>query len=117
MANLTQEMDVAPTLKVGQAVAFEKSVSLASATNSPAILVPPGIRGCTVTLSVSAGGTGYVETSTDTVSVVKDGTPVWIKWTADSVSADTSDSAFPVTAIRLVQDSGSGTTQLTIRAQ
>jgi hypothetical protein len=99
----------------GRFVSYEISVSLSAAGNSDWILVPPDIRRLSITLSVAGGGQGKVQATTDVVDTVKNGTPTAIDWDYGTVSANTQEVADPCTAVRLVQDSASGTTQLTLR--
>lgn len=95
---------------------FEQEVDLSGIGVSDWILIPRGVNIITVTLSVSGGGKGKVQASTDSVSVIKNGSPVAIDWDFGEVDANTQDAGFPSTAIRLSQ-TFAGTTKLTVRAQ
>lgn len=90
-------------------------VSLASAANSDIILLPKGIKTFSCTVSVGSGAQAKVQTSTDSRYTVQSGSPIWIDWASGLVSANTSASAYKVTAVRLVQ-SGTGTSKLTVVA-
>jgi len=117
MPNATLEMDAVPLMPNGSPTkhVFEKEVSLASATESPAIIIPQGINSVAVTLSVGSGGQGKVQASTDLLDTVKNGTVIWKDWDNGVVTANTQESCIPVTALRLVQTT-TGTTKLTVRA-
>lgn len=110
-----KEMLVAPAQGIG-GNCYEYEVSLAAVANSDWILIPKDIKNIAYVLSVSGGGKGKVQITTDSVYTVKTGSPVAIDWPAGEVSANTSDSSVPVTAVRLAQ-TFAGTTKLTIRAQ
>ena len=96
--------------------AYEAEVSLAAVANSAWILIPRDIRNISVTLSVSGGGKGKVQHTTDPIETVKNGSPIAIDWDIGEVAVNTSDVAFPVTAIRLSQ-TFAGNIKLTVRAQ
>lgn len=110
------DMDVAPVIGKDKEFAYEKEVDLSSVTTSAWILVPKGIKMITVALSVGGGGKGKVQTTISTVDTVKTGSPIIFDWANGEVSANTDDTTYPVTAIRLNQ-TFAGTTKLTVRAQ
>lgn len=112
-----KEMEVAPVAQ-GEITqfAYEFVVELSSVAVSDWIIVPTGINIVTVTLSVGSGGKGKVQTSTDGVLIVKDGSPIAVDWDFGEVDENTQDAGLPPTAIRLSQ-TFAGTTKLTVRAQ
>jgi len=109
-------MEVAPVQSNrGQSLAFEAEISLASAGNSDAILIPDGVRSVVVT-SQGATATAKVQRTTDPVATVKSGTGVtWIDGTVAATTAKIEEYK-PCTAVRLVQ-ANAGTTKMTVRAQ
>lgn len=111
-------MDVAPVeVGVQGARAYEKQVNLSSAGNSDWILIPRDIQKITVSVVPGGGASGKVQTTTDTVAVVKAGVAeTAVDWDSGLVASAKSDSCDPVTAIRFVQ-SGAGTVKGTVRAQ
>lgn len=100
----------------GNGVSFETSISLAAAGNSAAVLIPNGVKDIMVTVVPGGGATGKVQTSTDLVYTVKEGSVTWVDWSAGAVAATTTGVCYPVTAIRLVQ-AGAGTAKLLVKAQ
>ena len=96
--------------------AWEDEVSLAAVANSDPIMIPAGITKISVCLSMSGGGKGKIQATTDKVNTVINGTPVWMDWTLGEVAVNAQDSAEPCTAIRLAQ-TFAGATKLTVRAQ
>lgn len=114
----TKEMSVAPA-KVGfdKEFAFEAEDSLAAASNGEWILIPKGVRRITVTVVPGGGATAKIQTSTDSIEIIKSGTGITaVDWDAGAVSSTTQDVAYPVTAMRLVQI-GAGFAKLSMRAQ
>lgn len=86
----------------------EFSLTLSAPGNSDSILTPRGVQSVLVTLSTS-GGEGKVQYTMSSVAEVKADTANWIDWDAGSVTSDTDDVLYPVTAIRMVNVSGSTT--------
>lgn len=86
--------------------------------NSPGdgdwIMVPNDVGAIAVTLSPTAGS-GKIQTTTDKIDVVKNGSPVAIDWDDGVVAISTHDVFFPITAFRMVNVTG--TTKITVRAQ
>jgi hypothetical protein len=83
--------------------------TLAAPGNSDWILVPKGKSTVSVALNPTAGS-GYVEYTLSNVATVKTGSPVAVIWDAETVTTYTDDVLFKVTAMRLVNVSG--TTQM-----
>lgn len=109
-------MSLAPLNKGDQQVqAWEIEDNLVAAGNGDWILVPDDVSNISVTLSFS-GATGRVETTTDKIDTVENGTPVAVAWSAGTVGSTTQDAMVPCTAFRVVQV-GAGTVKLTARAQ
>jgi len=99
-----------------QEFAWEIEVSLSSVANSDAILIPDGVGNISCTVSVAGGASAKVQTSTDALDTIINGSPVWIDWDAGAVDVNTQGACEPVTAIRLAQ-TVAGTSKLTLRAQ
>jgi len=99
--------------------AYEAEISLSGAGSSDWILVPRNnkIDTLTITLSVTNGGQGKIQTTTSLLDTVKNGTPIVIDWPSGTVTADTADTANPPTAFRLVQTNAVGETKLNARGQ
>jgi hypothetical protein len=112
-----KEMDVCGE-NTGDArkVAWEKEVNLVASGNSDWILVPDEVQGLSVTLSFTGGGSGKMQSTTDKLDTVKNGSPVAVDWPLGEVSSNTQDFCLPVTAIRAVQINA-GTLKMTARAQ
>lgn len=95
---------------------YEYEDTLDSAGNGDWIIIPVDVRTVTVTCQ-AAGTTAKVQTTTDTIAVVKAGTAeTAVDWDDGAVSTATSAACTPPTAVRLVQV-GAGTSKLTVRAQ
>lgn len=112
------EMMVAPINKGDQKrVAYEYEDNLSAPGNGDAILIPEEITWFSTTMSFTAGASGKIQVTTDTVATVKAETDVtWVdSWWGDA-DATYVDLFFPVTAIRIVQID-TGTMKLTVRAQ
>lgn len=92
-----------------------KGVALSSAGNGPSVIIPTQIRTVSVRLLVSGSSSGNVQYSLSTLAEVLADTAIWQEWDSGVVTAHTTDTANPVTAIRQVNVSG--TTQLELRAQ
>jgi|WetSurMetagenome_2_1015567.scaffolds.fasta_scaffold13867_2 hypothetical protein len=95
---------------------WEVEDSLASVTTGNIILIPGGIIGLSITVSVGGGASAKAQYSTDTLNTILNGTPIWLDWPAGAVASNTADRCAPVSAIRLNQTVG-GTSKLTARAQ
>jgi len=112
------EMKVAPIRQGNtEVVAYEYEDNLSAIGNGDAILIPKGINWFSTTMSFTAGATGKIQVTTDTVATVKSETGVtWVdSWWGDADDIYV-DLFFPVTAIRIVQID-TGTMKLTVRAQ
>jgi len=110
-----QEMQVVNVTNGGaRPFAFEYQESKAAVGNGTSILIPDDVKSVAVILDVTAG-TGSIQTTTDSVAKVKAGTATWITWSYGTVGVDTAAVFSPVTAIRMVN--ASGTTELLVRAQ
>lgn len=118
MSNLYQYMTAVTSFnKTGDTPpAYEATVSLAAEGQSAAIIIPNGVRDVMVTVTPGGGATASVQTSTDTLYVVKESTTTWTNWGAGLVAATTTGVSYPVTAIRLNQ-AGAGTSKLMVKAQ
>ena len=95
--------------------AFELEQVLDQAENGDWIIVPDGVQSVSVTL-IPSSATAKVQTTTDNVDTVKNGSPDAVDWDYGSVTVLTSDVFWPVTALRLVQES-TGSSKLKVRAQ
>ena len=92
---------------------WQFSESLSAPGNGSSVLIPNGAIGVGVTLVISSGS-GKIQTTTDTLESVYDGTCVWVDHPDGVVAATFQDYAQGVTAIRQVN--ASGTTKLLLRA-
>ena len=115
-ANVTHEMNVAPSYGSARKNAYEYSLSTVAEGASEVILIPRDIDVITVTVYPSAGASGTVLTSSCTVADIKAGTETWTDWPYGAVSSPKSGSCDAVTAIKLVQ-TGTGAVKLSVRAQ
>jgi len=98
--------------------AYEIEQSLSENGNGSWILIPEDVITIAVSISFTDGGRGKVETTTDIVSNVKNDIGVVpVDWALGVVNDTIQDSVIPVTAIRLVQTSLTGSSKLTVRAQ
>jgi hypothetical protein len=95
---------------------WEIEDSLASVTTGNIILIPGGILGLSITVSVGGGASAKAQYSTDTLNTILNGTAIWTDWSAGAVSANTSERCAPISAIRLNQTIA-GTSKLSVRAQ
>lgn len=100
---------------IGQERSYEKEVNLNSAGNSDWIAIPERIRHISVTVSF-VGATGKIQTTTDPVDTIRNGTPVAIDWPFGIVSTNQTNVCKPCSGIRAVQV-GAGTMKITLRAQ
>lgn len=85
---------------------FEYTELLSIAGNGKWLEFPNGIKGAMVELEITSG-VGYVEATGSALSRVRDNTAVGIQWDQGQVSGTAQDYVVPVTAIRLVNVSGS----------
>ena len=97
-------------------IAFEYKQELIAAGNGDWIIIPDEIQNISVTAQASGGATARVETVTDPISDVANNIVTPVIWDAGEVTLAVSDTAFPCTAIRLVQ-TNAGSSKLTVRAQ
>lgn len=84
---------------------FEYTESLNSAGIGNVIICPPNVKGETVTLEVIAGS-GKVELSTDPLNIVLAGSGIFTDWSAATVTSTTQTYIAPITALRMVNVSG-----------
>ena len=112
-----KKMNVAPVNEgVPNKFAWEYEESLAAGGNGESVILPDEIIGFAVTVEFTGGGTGYISTTTDSISNVKAGTCTWVTWDLGTVGTTKQDYARPVTAIRMTQVAA-GTMKMTCRAQ
>lgn len=112
-----KKMLIAPVEQtINNSVAYEIEENLIAASNSDSILIPGGIQNIAVTISFTGGATGKVQTTTDKINTVKNGSPDWVDWDIGVVGATRQDVSVPVTAIRAVQVTP-GTMKMTARVQ
>jgi hypothetical protein len=81
------------------------------------VLIPGGVKNVSVTISFVGGSAGKIQTSTDTIDTLQNGTPVWVDWPEGDVSVNTSDRCAPPSAIRVYQTVAGTSCTMTIRAQ
>lgn len=112
---MSQDMNAAQVnYSIGQDRSWEKEIILKSVSNSEWVIIPEKIKIIDVTVSFTGGASGKIQTSTDLVDTVKNGSPVAIDWPFGTVNTDQSKSCKPVTAMRAVQET-SGEMKLTMR--
>ena len=70
-------------------------------------IVPRGMESVMVSIRPVTAGSGYLEYTLDNYEEVTEGTPSAKTWDAGTVAVQTDDVLHPVTAIRLVNVSGS----------
>lgn len=101
---------------IGQDRSFEIEINLTSAGNSEWIIIPEKIRFISVTVSFTGGATGKIQTTTDKVDTIRNGSPIAIDWRFGEVTNNRTEVCKPVSGLRAVQIE-SGTMKVTIRAQ
>lgn len=117
MKNPEEGMQAAQTgYSIGQDRSWEFEVNLEAAGESEWIIIPEKIKIISVTVSFTGGASGKVQTTTDRVDVVVNGSPVPIDWPFGVIDVNVSKSCRPVSGMRAVQV-GTGTMKLTVRAQ
>jgi len=100
----------------GENRSYEHELNNSSPGNSIWVLIPDKINIISVTLSFTGGGSGKMQTSTDKVDTVKNGSPEYKNWPFGEVSASRQERCDPCTAIRLEQINA-GTMKVSVRAQ
>ena len=95
---------------------YDYSEELSAAGNGDTVIIPETITGISVTLEVTAGA-GKIQASTTPVSeiIATEASAVWVDWDNGEVTATTQDRVSPVSALRVVN--ASGTTKMTLRGQ
>lgn len=116
-----QEMSVVTVKNQGRdhKNAYEASIDLAAAGNSPWLLIPSDVSSLVVTVQLTGAANAEIETTSDLyANVLADtGSVVGISWDLGVVTTDSQDSTHrPPTAIRLVQ-TNTGTAIAKVRAQ
>lgn len=101
---------------IGQARSWEYEINLNSPGESEWIIIPEKINTIDVTISFTGGATGKMQTSTDKVDIIENGSPVPIDWDFGIISDNRSEGCDPVAGIRAVQIAA-GTMRVSIRAQ
>lgn len=91
------------------------SGDVASPSNGNPVLIPDNVKVVSTTLEVNTGEGKLQATTNKVANVESDTDVVWVDWDAGSVTVTTQDACSPVTAIRMVNVSG--TTRLMMRAQ
>ncbi len=89
-------------------IAFEYDDTLTSAINGNSVIIPTNINKGAVTLQITGGGSGKIQTTTNLLQdVIDDNGVVWVDWDSGTVAATTQDILeVAVTAIRQVNVSG-----------
>ncbi len=100
----------------GEWPSFEYEILLSAAGESDWVLIPDKIRSISVTLSFTGDASGKIQTTTDGVNTVKNGSPTECDWPFGEVNSISSQVCRPVTAMRAVM-SGTGTLKVSMRAQ
>jgi hypothetical protein len=120
MADNFIEMQLANITLSGEMRVFahEMELSLSSTGDSQWIIIPLGITQIAVTISFSSGGRGKIQTTTDIIRRIKDNDGIIpVDWSLGVVNNTIQDSVIPVTALRLVQTSETGSSKISVRAQ
>jgi hypothetical protein len=113
---MTEKMNTAQTFySIGQDRSWEKEIILNTLGESKWIIIPEKIKVIDVTVSFSGGASGKMQTTTDLVDRIKNGSPVIIDWPFGIVNSNISKSCKPVSAMRAVQASA-GIMKITMRA-
>lgn len=92
---------------------WQFSELLSTPGNGSSILIPNGAVGVGIMLYIQSGS-GKLQTTTDTIESVYDGSAIWVDSPVGVVDATFQDYAKGITAIRQVNVSG--TTRLLLRA-
>ena len=100
---------------IGQERSYEAEINLNAAGNSDWIIIPERIKFISVTVSFT-GATGKIQTTTDKVNTIINGSPVAIDWPFGTISTNQTKVCRPCSGIRAVQV-GAGTMKVTLRAQ
>lgn len=110
-------MNVAQTgYSLGEQRGWEFELTLNSPGMSDWIIIPEKINNISVTLDFSGGSSGYVQTTTNRVDTVLNGSPVAIDWPFGIINVKQSEKCKPATAIRAVQVN-SGQLSMSVRSQ
>lgn len=98
--------------------AYEYTISLSTPSTSGWIQVPGGIKSTSMTLTLTGGASAYVQTTTDNVYKIEtaSATVNGLTWNYGTVSTTKQDTAYSISAFRLIQIS-TGTATLATRAQ
>jgi len=115
-ANVTHEMNVAPSYGMDHVNSYEYSLSTVAEGSSEVVLIPRDVKVVTVTAIPAGGATVTVLTTCSSIAEVKAGTETWTDWSYGAVSNPKSGSCDPVTAMKIVQ-TGTGSAKLVMRAQ
>lgn len=111
------EMQVAQILTgTGDLRAWEYEINLDSDTEFEILLIPDKINIVTLSVSFSGGAGVKIYNSTDRISEVKLGSPVFIEWPFGTVLDNGVYACLPTSAIKIEQI-GSGTVKVSVRAQ
>lgn len=91
------------------------SDNLTETGDGDTIIIPDNVKEISVTLLV-IDGVSKIQTTTNLIAdVIADNSIIWVDWNAGEVSETVQDSCPPVSALKMVNISG--TTRLMIRAQ
>ena len=98
--------------------AYELELSLSSPGKTQWLLMPLRVQQASITISFTNGGRGKIQTSTDIIRRIKENDGIIpVDWNLGVVNETIQDSVLPVTALRLVQTSETGTSKISVRAQ
>jgi len=97
-------MNVAQTnYSLGQPRAWEIEINLNAPGNSDWIIIPEKVQNISATVSFQDGGTGKIQTSTDTVYEIENDNFIAVDWPWSEISTTLQKTCKPPTAIRAVQ--------------
>ncbi len=98
----------------GRAYEYQSS-DLVAPGDGDTVMFPTNVPGASVLLQITTGA-GKIQTTVNKVAdVLSDTDVVWDDWSSGEVASTTGDRMDPVTALKMVN--ASGTTRLIIRAQ
>lgn len=103
---LLKQIDPLPGITYGYEQIYETEIEQDSPGTSDFAMLPAFLKPVLVAVFPS-GGSCSVQTSSDAIDRIIDGTAVWETWAAGTVNSAKSDIAVGAKAVRLVVSSGS----------
>lgn len=96
-----KNVDPFENVTYGSESVYELEYSVSSGNVSEPIYIPDVGKPVSMSLFPGSGASGYIECTNDIYSKIADGTAVWFKWPDGNVSANTSNIAQGVKALRI----------------